>query len=153
MRLHILLSLSIAAVSMPAVACDCTKFPFRPEPPCESQCYALIANAASPAQLSSLGFSNELIGKIAVAKNKSQGQLSWDSYKKSLPRDDFQRMQKTFESITKDSWAKTSIPQIDSNENDRAIAKGRSSSEEEKEEKTKSAMEKTEARAEPKSRE
>lgn len=106
MRLHPSSLLLMSLLSPPLwAACDCTKFPFRPEPPCETQCYALLANAASDERLSNLGFSSELIAKIGIAKQKSQRELTWDAYKKQLSRADFARMKGVFDSITVEKWA------------------------------------------------
>ena len=51
--------------------CDCTKWPFRPDPPCFSECSAKVIRAASPEKLVNvLGVTQRLADKLVEFRSR-----------------------------------------------------------------------------------
>lgn len=63
-------SVSLLAVS---ADCDCTRYPFRPDPPCYKQCTSAILKSSSKAKLERvLGLSPALAEKISARQASAQ---------------------------------------------------------------------------------
>lgn len=101
-KLGVCVVLCVAALYAPLAfsQCNCLKFPFEPNPPCEDQCLAKILNESDPLVLrSELGLSSGLVDKIQSVREKDD-EATLADYKKKLTADEFSALKSSSRSLT-----------------------------------------------------
>jgi hypothetical protein len=99
------LAFSLLPAMLEGAQCDCTTYPFRPDPPCFNACCVAILNRASPETLERVvGLEPAIARKITEFKRAAVVPQSLEDYRRVLSQEEFASLERHLRSLTQQKF-------------------------------------------------